>query len=70
MLLMMLAGLVVAGFITFAVQFQDSDTRVDQALLDKAHAVVKLVPSNERSDRKTLEHGLHEAAEDIEPRSN
>jgi HAMP domain-containing protein len=70
MLLMMLAGLVVAGLITFALQFQDSDARVDQALLDKAHAVVKLVPSNERSDREKLEHGLHEAAEDIEPRSN
>ena len=70
MLLMMLAGLVVAGLITFAVQFQDSDARVDQALLDKAHAVVKLVPSNERSDRETLKRGLHEAAEDIEPRSN
>jgi two-component system OmpR family sensor kinase len=70
MLLMMLAGLVIAGFITFAVQFQDSDARVDQALLDKAHAVVKLVPSNERSDREALRHALHDAAEDIEPRSN
>ncbi|MDQ0848708.1 two-component system OmpR family sensor kinase [Arthrobacter sp. B3I9] len=70
MLLMMFAGLVVAGLITFAVQFQDSDARTDQALLDKAHAVVKLVPTQERSDRETLRHGLHEAAEDIEPRSN
>ena len=70
MLLMMLAGLVVAGLVTFAVQFQDAQARVDQALLDKAHAVVKLVPANERSDRDALSHGLHEAAEDIEPRSN
>ncbi|MDQ0819338.1 two-component system OmpR family sensor kinase [Arthrobacter sp. V4I6] len=70
MLLMMLAGLVVAGLISFAVQFQDSDARVDQALLDKAHAVVKLVPSKDRSEREALERGLHEAAEDIEPRSN
>jgi two-component system OmpR family sensor kinase len=70
MLLMMFAGLVVAGLITFAVQFQDSDARTDQALLDKAHAVVKLVPGKERSDRQALQHGLHEAAEDIEPRSN
>ena len=70
MLLMMLAGLVIAGLITFAVQFQDSDARVEQALLDKAQAVVKLVPDNKRADRGDLRHGLHEAAEDIEPRSN
>ncbi|MET4096860.1 ATP-binding protein [Arthrobacter sp. UYCu712] len=70
MLLMMFMGLVVAGIITFVVQFQDSDARVDQALLDKARAVVKLVPSDQRADREALEHGLHEAAEDIEPRSN
>ena len=70
MLLMMFMGLVVAGIITFVVQFQDSDARVDQALLDKARAVVKLVPSDERADREALERGLHEAAEDIEPRSN
>ncbi len=70
MLLMMFMGLVVAGIVTFVMQVQDSDARVDQALLDKAHAVVKLVPSDKRGDRETLEHGLHEAAEDIEPRSN
>ncbi|MGY2744915.1 sensor histidine kinase [Arthrobacter sp. UYCu723] len=70
MLLMMLAGLVTAGIITFAVQIQDSDARMDQALLDKAHAVVKLVPSDKRTEREALERGLHEAAEDIEPRSN
>lgn len=70
MLLMMFAGLVIAGLITFAIQFQDSDATVDQALLDKAHAVVKLVPAKERSDREDLERALHKAAEDIEPRSN
>ena len=70
MLLMMFAGLVTAGCITFAVQNQDSEARVDQALLEKAHAVVKLVPSDKRAERKELEHGLREAAEDIEPRSN
>lgn len=70
MLLMMLAGLVTAGMITFAIQDQESDARVDQALLEKANAVVKLVPADERRDQEAFDRGLHKAAEDIEPRSN
>lgn len=70
MLVMMLAGLVTAGVITFAVQFQESDARVDQALLEKANAVVKLVPRDSRMEQEAFDNGLHKAAEDIEPRSN
>lgn len=70
MLLMMLAGLVTAGVITFAVQDQESDARVDQALLEKANAVVKLVPADTRLEQEAFDKGLHKAAEDIEPRSN
>ena len=49
MLVMMLAGLVTAGLVTFVVQFQESDARVDQAILDKAKAVVKLVQTSKRA---------------------
>lgn len=70
MLVMMLAGLVTAGLITFAVQFQESDARVDQALLEKANAVVKLVPVDKRMKLDSVSHSLKEAAEDIEPRSS
>jgi two-component system OmpR family sensor kinase len=70
MLVMMAAGLCVAGVITFAVQFQESDARVDQGLLDKAHAVIKLVKTSDKSDSESFTKELHEAAVDIEPRSN
>jgi two-component system OmpR family sensor kinase len=70
MLVMMLAGLVTAGLVTFAVQFQESDARVDQALLEKANAVVKLVPADSRLKLDSVSHGLQEAAREIEPRSN
>ncbi|MCB5275625.1 putative sensor histidine kinase TcrY [Arthrobacter sp. SO5] len=70
MLGMMLVGLVTAGMITFAVQFQESEARVDQALLEKANAVVKLVPQESRKDQESFDKGLHKAAEDLEPRSN
>lgn len=70
MLVMMLAGLVAAGLITFAVQFQETDARVDQALLDKANSVVKLVPVDRRMEQESFDKGLHKSAEDIEPRSN
>ena len=70
MLGMMLAGLVVAGLIAFVVQFQDSDARVDQAILDKAKSLVKLVQTNSKSSGDSYSRRLHEAAEDIEPRSN
>ena len=73
MLGMMLAGLVTAGLVTFVVQFQESDSRIDQAILDKANSVVKIVQnkkaSAESADRSYIS-ALHEAAEDIEPRSN
>lgn len=70
MLVMMLAGLVTAGMVAFAVQFQESDARVDQALLEKANAVVKLVPAVSRTEQESFDKALHKAAEDIEPRSN
>jgi signal transduction histidine kinase len=73
MLGMMLAGLITAGLVTFVVQFQESDARLDQALLDKANAVVKLVQTKKTSGDyadKTYISALHEAAEDLEPRSN
>ncbi len=70
MLVMMAAGLSVAGVITFYVQFQESDARVDQGLLDKAHAVIKLVKASDKSDSESFTKELHEAAVDIEPRSN
>ncbi|MEC5179602.1 sensor histidine kinase [Arthrobacter sp. CG_A4] len=70
MLVMMFAGLVTAGLVTFAVQFQESDARVDQALLDKANAIVRLVPITSRMDGEAFDKGLHKVAEDIEPRSN
>jgi two-component system, OmpR family, sensor kinase len=74
MLVMMLAGLVTAGLVTFGVQFQESDARVDQAILDKAKAVVKLVQTGKRtsgdSANRTASSALREAAEDIEPRGN
>lgn len=70
MLVMMLAGLVTAGMITFAVQFQESEARVDQALLEKANAVVKLVTPDSTTEQEAFDDGLHKAAEDIEPRSN
>ncbi len=52
------------------VQFQDSDARVDQAILDKGNSVVKLVGTNSASSGDSYGSRLHEAAEDIEPRSN
>ena len=60
--------------VTFVVQFQEADARTDQAVLDKANAVVKLVQTNKKTsgdyaNRKYIS-ALHEAAEDIEPRSN
>ncbi len=74
MLGMMLAGLATAGLVTFAVQFQESDARIDQAILDKANAVVKLVQTKKKASGdfadRTYISALHEAAEDIEPRSN
>ncbi|WP_427129089.1 ATP-binding protein [Pseudarthrobacter sp. S9] len=74
MLGMMLAGLVTAGLVTFIVQFQDSDARVDQAILDKANEVVKLVQTNRKTSgdyaNRSDISALHEAAEDIQPRSN
>ncbi|WP_211881522.1 sensor histidine kinase [Pseudarthrobacter albicanus] len=70
MLGMMLAGLVAAGLIAFVVQFQDSDARVDQAILDKGNSLVKLVQTNSKSSGESYSKRLHEAAEDIEPRSN
>ena len=74
MLGMMLAGLVTAGLVTFVVQFQESDARIDQAILDKANAVVKLVQTNKKTSgdyaNRSYISALHEAAEDIEPRSN
>ncbi|WP_427005959.1 sensor histidine kinase [Pseudarthrobacter sp. H2] len=70
MLGMMLAGLVAAGLIAFVVQFQDSDARVDQAILDKGNSLVKLVQTNIKSSGDSYSKRLHEAAEDIEPRSN
>ncbi len=74
MLGIMLAGLATAGLVTFAVQFQESDARVDQAILDKANSVVKLVQANKTTaggyaDRNYISE-LHEAAQDLEPRSN
>ena len=74
MLGIMLAGLATAGLVTFAVQFQESDARVDQAILDKANSVVKLVQTSKKTagdyaDR-TYISALHEAAQDLEPRSN
>jgi len=74
MLVMMLAGLVTAGLVTFVVQFQESDARIDQAILDRAKAVVKLVQTGKRTSEEaansTASSALHEAAEDVEPRSN
>ena len=70
MLGMMLTGLVTAGLIAFIVQFQDSDARVDQAILDKGNSVVKLVGTNSAANGDSYGSRLHEAAEDIEPRSN
>jgi signal transduction histidine kinase len=74
MLGMMLAGVVTAGMVTFVVQFQDSDARTDQAVLDKANAVVKVVQTKKKTSgdyaNRTYVSALHEAAEDIEPRSN
>ncbi len=73
MLGMMLAGLITAGLVTFVVQFQEADARLDQALLDKANAVVKLVQTKKTSGdyaNRTYISALHEAAEDLEPRSN
>jgi two-component system OmpR family sensor kinase len=70
MLGMMLAGLVTAGLIAFTVQFQDSEARVDQAILDKATSLVKLVQINSNESSDSYSRRLHEAAEDIEPRSN
>jgi two-component system, OmpR family, sensor kinase len=70
MLVMMAAGLCTAGVITFAVQFQESDARVDQGLLDKAHAVIKLAKTNATSDSESFMKELREAAADIEPRNN
>src|SRR3954452_3783945 len=49
MLVMMLAGLVTAGLVTFVVQFQESDARFDQAILDRAKAVVKLVQTGKKT---------------------
>jgi signal transduction histidine kinase len=74
MLVMMLAGLVTAGLVTFVVQFQESDARFDQAILDRAKAVVKLVQTGKKTSADsadgTASSALHEAAEDLEPRSN
>ena len=74
MLGMMLAGLVTAGLVTFVVQFQDSDARIDQAVLDKAKAVVKLVQTDKTTPDDAANRidigAVHEAAEDIAPRSN
>ena len=53
MLGMMLAGVVTAGMVTFVVQFQEADARTDQAVLDKANAVVKLVQTNKRRPETT-----------------
>ena len=61
MLVMMLAGLVTAGLIAFTVEFQESDARVDQALLDKAHAVVKLVRTESNLNQASYSERLHEA---------
>jgi signal transduction histidine kinase len=70
MLAMMAAGLCVAGVITFAVQFQEADARVDQALLDKAQAVIKLAETANAADPESFLKELQDAAEDIEPRGN
>lgn len=74
MLGMMLAGMVIAGLVTFVVQFQDSDARIDQAILDKANSVVKLVQTNKDTSGDYADtsyiSALHEAAEDIQPRGN
>ncbi|MCU1531188.1 MAG: histidine kinase [Arthrobacter sp.] len=70
MLVMMLAGLVTAGLIAFTVEFQESDARVDQALLDKGHAVIKLVRTDNNLSGTSYSERLHAAAEDIEPRAN
>ncbi len=71
MLGMMLAGLATAGLISLTVQFEDSDARTDQAILEKATNLVHLVQTTEnRFAGDTMSQRLHEAAEDIEPRSN
>ena len=70
MLGMMLAGLVSAGLIAFIVQFQDSDARVDQAILDKGNSLVKLVETNNESSSDSYSNKLRESADDIAPRSN
>lgn len=70
MLGMVFAGLVTAGLIAFTVQFQDSEAKVDQAILDKAASLVKLVQVNSKESSDSYSRRLHVAAEDIEPRNN
>lgn len=70
MLGMMFAGLVASGLIAFTVQFQDSEATVDEAILDKATSLVKLVQINSKETSASYSKRLREAAEDIEPRSN
>ncbi|WP_427174579.1 sensor histidine kinase [Arthrobacter sp. 92] len=42
MLVLMCAGLALAGFITYALEFRDLDNRVDQSLLDRTRQIQKL----------------------------
>ena len=43
MLVLMCAGLALAGFITYGLEFRDLDSRVDQALLDRTRQIHKLI---------------------------
>ncbi len=70
MLGMMLAGLAGSGAIAFTVQFEDTGTTIDAAILDKATSLVRLVALNSTNSTDPEIRRLHEAAEDIEPRSN
>ncbi len=70
MLGMMLAGLASSGLIAFTIQFDDTDAKIDQAILDKATSLVRLVAINGETNTDPANKRLHEAAEDIEPRSN
>ncbi|MEO5780951.1 MULTISPECIES: cell wall metabolism sensor histidine kinase WalK [Arthrobacter] len=67
---MMLAGLAGSGLIAFTIQFEDTEAKIDQAILDKATSLVRIVTVNGTNSKDSESRRLHEVAEDIEPRSN
>ncbi|MBT2594545.1 ATP-binding protein [Arthrobacter sp. ISL-72] len=67
MLGMMFAGLALSGTITFAISFNELESRVDQGLTDRARNVERLARASSADSAQPFAYRLRAAAADVEP---